>query len=212
MTNVHQCVLTHDDARHRKIIHDATMVVTDSTILQRVVAWRAGIRFEAPLRGAELMLEVCRQSEARNLPIALVGGRDGEALARLTARLSKDFPRLTIAYACSPPFRPLSEEEERTMITEIANSGARICFVGLGCPKQERWMAKHTSEIDAMLIGVGAAFDANAGVVRSSPPWVHRAGFDWLYRLVTEPRRLWRRYLTTSPRFLWLLLTERRTR
>jgi N-acetylglucosaminyldiphosphoundecaprenol N-acetyl-beta-D-mannosaminyltransferase len=211
VSNVHQCVLAHDDALHRQIVCGAAMVVSDSTILQRAVAWRLGIHIHPPLRGAELMLEICREAEARGIPIALVGGRNPDALTRLIRRLSEDFPRLTVAHAHSPAFGPADEADERAKITALRVSGARIVFVGLGCPKQERWMAKHSPSIDAALIGVGAAFDANAGIVKSSPRWVHSAGLDWLHRLASEPRRLWRRYLTTSPRFLWLLLTERRS-
>jgi N-acetylglucosaminyldiphosphoundecaprenol N-acetyl-beta-D-mannosaminyltransferase len=211
VANVHQCVLAHDDVLHRQIIRGAAMVVSDSTILQRAVAWRLGIPFRPPLRGAELMLEICQQAEAHGIPVALIGGRDTAVLARLIHRLSEDFPRLSIAHAHSPPFGPVDEADERSTIAAIRASEARIVFVGLGCPKQERWMAKHSPGIDAALIGVGAAFDANAGLVRNAPRWVHSAGFDWLHRLASEPRRLWRRYLTTSPRFLWLLLTERRS-
>src|SRR5690606_21160567 len=99
-------------------------------------------------------------------------------------------------------------EEDGKLVEALRASGALLVFVGLGCPKQEIWMADHSAQLDAMLIGVGAAFDFNAGIIEPAPRWVHQAGFEWLYRLLREPRRLWRRYLVTSPRFLWLLLCD----
>jgi N-acetylglucosaminyldiphosphoundecaprenol N-acetyl-beta-D-mannosaminyltransferase len=208
VANVQPCVLVHDDPHFRRQVNAARLVLTDSTILQRVVALRLGLPFRAPRRGAELMLDICRQAAAANLPIALIGGRDPAALDTLCESLTRQFPDLAIAHAWSPPFRALTAAENASMRAALNASGARICFVGLGCPRQETWMATHSTALDALLTGVGAAFDVNAGLVRRSPLWVHRAGFDWLYRLASEPRRLWRRYLTTSPRFLALLWQE----
>lgn len=208
VTNVHQCVLVHDDAAFRARVNAASLVISDSTVLQRVVASQLNLPFVPPLRGAELMLEICRRAEAEGMPIALIGGRTPAALEMLADQLQRSFPRLRIAYAFSPPFEPATADATRKMLDGIRLSSARICFVGLGCPKQENWMAEHTAQIAAMLIGVGAAFDINAGIVRSSPPWMHRVGLEWLYRLLAEPHRLWRRHLTTSPRFLWLVAKD----
>jgi N-acetylglucosaminyldiphosphoundecaprenol N-acetyl-beta-D-mannosaminyltransferase len=210
VANVHQCVLAHDDAAFRVRVNRAALVIADSTILQRAVALRTKLPFVPPLRGAELMREICCRAAAERVPIALVGGRDEAALDVLCDRLESEFPNLRIAFRRSPPYRPPTPNEEQSLLAGIRSSGARICFVGLGCPKQENWMAAHTGRIDAMLIGVGAAFDVNAGLARPSPPWVHRAGFEWLHRLLCEPRRLWRRYASTSPRFLWLLWRDAR--
>ena len=208
VANVHQCVLVHDNPAFRERVNAASMVVTDSTILQLAVSGRTGVRLPPPLRGAELMLELCRCAERDSVPIALIGGRDEAALDALCDRLARDYPGLDIAYRWSPPFRELTDREARSMRDAIRRTGARAVSIGIGCPKQEIWMSNLTNELDAMLIGVGAAFDQNAGIVRGSPPWVHRSGLEWLYRLLAEPSRLWRRYLTTSPRFIWLLAID----
>lgn len=208
VTNVHQCVLAHDDPGFRALINAADLVIPDSTVLRRSIALRHRRRVPDALRGAELMLELCRSAERDNVPIGLVGGRTLEVLRRLEQSLRERFPSLDIAFSHSPHFRDPSDAERVDLISALRRSRARLVFVGLGCPKQERWMATHTGELDAFLIGVGAAFDFNAGEVTPSPAWVHKAGFEWLYRLAKEPRRLWRRYLTTSPRFLALVLMD----
>jgi N-acetylglucosaminyldiphosphoundecaprenol N-acetyl-beta-D-mannosaminyltransferase len=160
------------------------------------------------MKGADIMLELCHRAAAANIPIALIGGRDDGVLQTLAANLSAQFPALRIAFSFSPPFRTPTSEEDEDLVRNISSFGAALIFVGLGCPKQERWMASHVKRVGAMMIGVGAAFDFNAGIVRPSPAWVHRTGFEWLYRLASEPRRLWKRYLTTSPRFIWLLFKD----
>jgi len=205
VTNVHQCVLVHDDAEFRTLVNRATFVIPDSVILQRARSLRYGKPFRPTMKGADMMLELCRRAAAADVPIALIGGRDDGVLDTLAANLKAQIPALRIAFSFSPPFRAPTPQEDEDLVRNIAASGASLVFVGLGCPKQERWMASHVKRVDAMMIGVGAAFDFNAGIVRPSPAWVHRHGLEWLYRLASEPRRLWKRYLTTSPRFIWLL-------
>lgn len=205
VTNVHQCILVHDDREFRSIVNDATFVIPDSVILQKARSLHYGVPFQPTLKGADMMLALCGLAETQRVPIALIGGSDDTVLADLSRELLRKFPDLSISFAYSPPFRTMSPKEDEHLTQEIRQSGAKLIFVGLGCPKQELWMAAHCLRLDAMMIGVGAAFDFNAGVVRPSPEWVHRAGLEWLYRLASEPRRLWRRYLTTSPRFIWLM-------
>lgn len=208
VTNVHQCVLVHDDPVFREKVNAATYVIPDSVILQRARSLRHRVPFISTMRGADIMLALCARAADAGIKVALVGGRDDVVLGELGRRLHARHPRLEIAYSVSPPFRTLSPEEDTAMTEALSASGAALVFVGLGCPKQERWMADHENRIDAIMIGVGAAFDFNAGVVKPSPVWVHKAGLEWLYRLISEPRRLWRRYLTTSPRFIWLLVRD----
>ncbi|MBL8576242.1 MAG: WecB/TagA/CpsF family glycosyltransferase [Mesorhizobium sp.] len=208
VTNVHQCVLVHDDEEFRTLVNRATLVIPDSVILQRARSLRHGVPFSATMKGADIMLELCRRAATANVPIALIGGRDDSVLETLAANLTEQFPALRIAFSFSPPFRAPTHQEDEELVRYIAASDASLVFVGLGCPKQERWMASHVKRVGAMMIGVGAAFDFNAGIVRPSPAWVHRYGFEWLYRLASEPRRLWKRYLTTSPRFIWLLVKD----
>lgn len=208
VANVHMCVLAHDDPVFRDVVNGARYVIPDSTILQRARSLRHGAAPIPTLRGAEMMLDLAVMAARRGVRIGLVGGRDEVALALLIERLKQLDPAIDIAYAYSPPFRALTEAEDAAMVADIRASNARLIFVGLGCPKQERWMAAHVDRIPVAMIGVGAAFDFNAGIVAASPEWVHKAGLEWLYRLTQEPKRLWRRYLSTSPRFVWLLLTD----
>lgn len=215
IANVHQCVLAHDDISFREVVNAAAYVIPDSVILERARSLRHGVPFLRPLLGADLMLALCERAAEAGVPAALIGGRTEDALTLLREKLLARFPKLKIVFAWSPPFRPLSEAENEEMVAGLGASGARLVFVGLGCPKQERFMAAHSKRISAFMIGVGAAFDENAGVTKSSPPWVHKHGFEWLWRLLREPRRLWRRYLLLVPRFVWLLAMEsmgRRTR
>jgi N-acetylglucosaminyldiphosphoundecaprenol N-acetyl-beta-D-mannosaminyltransferase len=206
VTNVHQCMLVHEDADFRDLVNGADFTITDSVILQRSRVLLHKVPLLPVLRGADLMKLLCARAARLDVPVALVGGRDDDVLADLRTRLGEAFPALKIVYVHAPPFRPASMEVDKDLVGQIKQSGARIVFVGLGCPKQEMWMAAHWPHLNAMLIGVGAAFDTNSGLVPAAPAFVHWLGFEWLYRLVCEPRRLWRRYLTSSPRFVRLLV------
>ncbi|MBI2225482.1 MAG: WecB/TagA/CpsF family glycosyltransferase, partial [Betaproteobacteria bacterium] len=129
------------------------------------------------------------------------GGTDA-TLTLLSARLRAAFPGLRIAGTYSPPFRPLTLEEDAEDVARINDSGAGAVFVGLGCPKQETWMAAHRGRIRAVMFGVGAAFEFHAGVINRAPLWMQRWGLEWLHRLCSEPRRLWKRYLVTNTLFI----------
>jgi N-acetylglucosaminyldiphosphoundecaprenol N-acetyl-beta-D-mannosaminyltransferase len=137
--------------------------------------------------------------------VGLYGGTP-EVLEVLRSRLLERFPRLQLRFSHSPPFRALSPDEDAAVVDAIAASGVGVLFVGLGCPKQERWMAAHREALPCALVGVGAAFDFLAGAKPQAPAWVQRAGLEWLFRLVCEPRRLWRRYLVGNARFLYHFL------
>ncbi len=200
--NVHQTMLAHDDPAFAEVVNGAALVITDSRILHRSVARLHALPMGSTMRGAELMVELCRRCAQTGVPVALVGGHDDLQLAELSRRLLAECPGLDIRYMIAPPFGPIGVAQEQEMIAAIGSSGARLVFVGLGCPKQERWMARHTRDIPAMLIVVGAAFDFNSGRTRKSPRWVHAAGLEWAWRLVAEPRRLWRRHAFGSTRFL----------
>lgn len=209
--NVHQCILAYDDAAFAAIVRGADKVISDSTVLQRFVALKYGLPPMQALRGDLLTLAICRKAAATGVSVALVGGKNDKVLARLVLALQKECPGLDIAYAHSPPFDEPTQQQESKMLAELRNSHAGILLIGLGCPKQERWMAHYAERLHMMMIGVGAAFDFISGEVKTSPSWMHGAGLEWLHRLISEPRRLWRRYLATSPRFLWLFLTRERT-
>jgi N-acetylglucosaminyldiphosphoundecaprenol N-acetyl-beta-D-mannosaminyltransferase len=200
VANVHVVMEAFGDPELRRAINGSDRVTPDGVPL--VWALRLlGVRSARRVYGPTLTLEVCRRAEAQGIPVGFYGGSP-RVLEDLQAALRRRFPRLQVAFACSPPFRRLDENEEREMTAAIEASGARILFVGLGCPKQERWMARQRERLSCVTIGVGAAFDFLAGAKRQAPVWMQRAGLEWLFRLASEPHRLWRRYLVQNPRFV----------
>ena len=197
---------THDDPEYRGIVNGADLVTADGVPL--VWALRLlGVAHAARVYGPQLTPVLCKRAAEAGVPIGFYGGSD-DALERMIARLRSRYPSLQIAYAWSPPFRALSADEVAAAVEEINSSGARILFVGLGCPKQERWMAQHKGMVDAVMLGVGAAFDFLAGHKPQAPRWIQNAGLEWLFRLLTEPKRLWWRYLYHNPRFLMLFAAQ----
>ena len=180
----------------------ATLAVPDGMPL--VWALRAlGHSGATRVYGPDLMLSFCARAAVEGTPMYLYGGRTPGALAQLEQRLCRRFPGLRVVGRHSPPFHELSDEEERRAIADIEASGAQVVWVGIGQPKQERWMARVRPLLSApMLVGVGAAFDFHAGLVPQAPAWMQRRGLEWAYRLAREPRRLWRRYARYNPRFL----------
>lgn len=153
--------------------------------------------------GPDLMAHFCARAARRGIPMYLYGGRDASARELLTRRLHERFPGIQIVGGNSPPFRPLTHEEDRRALDDIEASGAQVVWVGTGQPLQEQWMHRVRADLSApLLVGVGAAFDFHAGLVRQAPPWMQRNGLEWTYRLFREPRRLWRRYARYNPRFV----------
>ncbi|MGH9914996.1 MAG: WecB/TagA/CpsF family glycosyltransferase [Pyrinomonadaceae bacterium] len=201
ISNVHMVMEAFDDAAFRDVVNKADLVTPDGMPL----VWGLkllGIKDAQRVYGPDLMPVVCARAESLKIPIGLYGGTD-QVVAMLSRRLKKDFPELEIAYAFSPPFRQLTKEEDAQIIKEVIASRAKILFVGIGCVKQERWMHEHRDKIPAVMLGVGAAFDFIAEVKPQAPAWLQKLGLEWLFRLSTEPKRLWRRYLYHNPRFLY---------
>ncbi len=192
----------HDDPTTMRAVLGATLAVPDGQPL--VWALRLlGHSRATRVYGPDLMAYYCAHAAGTGTPIYLYGGRSEQALELLTERLRERFPGLRIAGGWSPPFRPLTTEEQGQVIERIDSSGAQVVWVGTGQPKQELWMREMRPLLAApLLVGVGAAFDFHAGIVSQAPAWIQRNGLEWLYRLTREPRRLWRRYLTQNPRFL----------
>lgn len=129
-------------------------------------------------------------------------------LESLIQAMQVQYEDLKVAFSLSPPFRVIAPEEDESIIEQINSSNTRILFVGLGCPKQEIWMAEHCGKVNAVMIGVGAAFDFHSGLKPQAPVWMQKIGLEWLFRLATEPRRLWKRYLYHNPRFLILAVAD----
>ena len=191
-----------EDADTRAAVLGATLAVPDGMPL--VWALRAlGHARATRVYGPDLMAAFCARAARAGTPMYLYGGRTEEALELLRERLCERFPGVRIVGGFWPPFRELTSEEEQRVIADIEASGAAVVWVGTGQPKQERWMARMRPRLSpALLVGVGAAFDFHAGLVRQAPRWMQRAGLEWAYRLWREPRRLWRRYARHNPRFV----------
>src|SRR5262245_22786284 len=199
LCNVHSVVTARRDLDFGRIIAAADLVAPDGA----PVAWclrRRGFPRQQRLGGPDLMWRCCHRAAAEGLPIFLYGA-DSVTLDRLATRLASAFPGLKLAGLYAPPYRALSREEDSQVTRQIEASGARIVLVALGCPKQETWMAVHRGNVSAVMIGVGAAFDFHSGAVQRAPRWMQEAGLEWLYRLLAEPGRLWRRYLVTNTLF-----------
>lgn len=200
--NVHVVMTAYWQARYQKIINSAAIVTPDGMPL--VWALRLlGVAGQPRVYGPDLMLVLCEKAATVGIPIYLYGGTEA-VLAKLRTNLQARFPKLVISGTHSPPFRPLTLEEETSDINRIHDSGAAIVLVGLGCPKQEEWMARQQGLLQAAMVGVGAAFSFHSGEVSQSPRWMMNLGLEWLYRFATEPRRLWRRYLVNNPAFVVL--------
>jgi N-acetylglucosaminyldiphosphoundecaprenol N-acetyl-beta-D-mannosaminyltransferase len=166
-----------------------------------------GIRSASRVYGPDLTPLVLQEAASKAVPVGFYGASP-EVLNRLLETVRARFPGLPIAYSYSPPFRALTPEEDERIVQEINDSGARIIFVGLNTPKQDLWMAQHRDRVRAVMLGVGAAFDFVAGTKPQAPRWMMAAGLEWCFRLCTEPRRLWKRYLRHNPRFLTLFTLQ----
>jgi N-acetylglucosaminyldiphosphoundecaprenol N-acetyl-beta-D-mannosaminyltransferase len=199
---VHLVMVAQEDAETRAAVLGATLAVPDGQPL--VWALRAlGHRDVSRVYGPDLMASYFARAAASGTKMYLYGGRHQAALMQLTLELRRRFEGVRIVGGYSPPYRPLTGEEEAWVIDDINRSGADVVWVGTGQPKQEIWMAAIRDRLDApLLVGVGAAFDFHAGLVPQAPSWMQRLGLEWTYRLAREPRRLWRRYARYNPRFL----------
>ena len=203
LRDVHGVILSQDDPTLRAIHNRAGLVTPDGMPL----VWLSklhGHRHVERVYGPDLMLALCEHSLARGYRHYLYGSSEA-VLAKLQANLTAAFPGLDIVGAYSPPFRQLTPEEDDAVVAMLNAAAPDIIWVGLSTPKQERWMAAHVDRLQApALMGVGAAFDFHAGMKPQAPRWMQRSGLEWLFRLATEPSRLWKRYLIYSPRFVYL--------
>ena len=201
ITGVHGVMESQSDPEVRAIHNRAGLVTPDGMPL--VWASRlAGQRHVRRVYGPDLMLAACRRSLETGWRHFLYGGAEGVP-ELLATRLADRFPGLEITGAFAPPFRPLTDAEDEEIVQRINAARPDIVWVGLSTPKQERWMASHLGRLEApVMVGVGAAFDFHAGLKRQAPKWIQGTGLEWLFRLITEPRRLWRRYLRNNPVFL----------
>jgi N-acetylglucosaminyldiphosphoundecaprenol N-acetyl-beta-D-mannosaminyltransferase len=200
--NVHTVMASAEDPQLRSALLDSSLNVPDGQPL----VWALnllGHSLDDRVYGPELMARSCARAMDSGQRMYLYGGRNQGALVQLALNLRQRYPGVRIVGGYSPPHRPLSPEERAAVTKEINDSRADVVWVGIGVPKQEKWMAEMREDLKApVLIGVGAAFDFHAGLVPQAPPWLQESGLEWAYRLAHEPRRLWRRYTRYNPRFV----------
>ena len=202
ITGVHGVSEAQKDPAFREILNRAFLNTPDGVPTVWMGRWQ-GFHEMGRVYGPDLMLKVCELSVKRGFTHFLYGGGPGVA-QELQQRLEARFPGLKIVGAYSPPFRSLTTDEETELSSLVSTLKPDVFWVGLSTPKQERFMADFWKKLDATLFfGVGAAFDFHAGRIQQAPAWMQRAGLEWLFRLLMEPRRLWRRYLKNNPLFVW---------
>ena len=198
----HTVMACAEDPALRAAVLGSTLTVPDGQPL----VWALGAlghHLDDRVYGPELMARACERAAATGTRMFLYGGRNQGALVQLTYNLRTRYPGLRIVGGYAPPFRELTADEEAAVVREIDASGADVVWVGIGVPKQEKWMARMRPVLRApVLIGVGAAFDFHAGLIPQAPAAMQRLGLEWAFRFAAEPRRLWRRYLRYNPRFV----------
>lgn len=206
VANVHVCMEAYDSTEYQQIINNAALVIPDGMPLvwaQKIL----GVKGAGRVRGPDLMLELCAIAERKKIKIGLYGGSD-VSLQKLKSCLAFLFPSLDVVISISPPFRWLTEEEDTFYLKKINDAGVDILFVGLGCPKQEKWMFSNRGRLKCVAVGVGAAFDFISGEKKIAPEWMQKMGLEWVFRLLCEPKRLWKRYAKHNPRFLILFVWQ----
>jgi len=210
VANTHVVMESRQNHILGEAVRKADMVIPDGMPLV-VVGRMRGFPLKRRADGPGLLVEALKQSGQRGWRHYFYGGTP-ELLAAMQARIAAEFPGVQVAGAFAPPFRPLTEEEDRQVVEAINAAHPDIVWVGLGCPKQERWMLEHAPKLNVpVMFGVGLAFDLLAGTKKRAPGWMCNTGLEWLYRLLQEPRRLWKRYFLYNPWFVWLVLLEQVT-
>jgi N-acetylglucosaminyldiphosphoundecaprenol N-acetyl-beta-D-mannosaminyltransferase len=191
----------HEEVDFRETLAQADLVTPDGMPLVWLLR-RQGFPAQERVCGPDMTIHLCRAAAEQGLKVGFYGGKP-DVLEALVLRLRQQFPALLVAYAFSPPFRPMEGGEDQVQVDTIRAAGVQLLFVGLGCPKQERWIAAHKPSIRAVMLGVGAAFDFHAGAIKRAPSWIQRLGMEWLYRMGAEPRRLAKRAFQYFPLFVW---------
>jgi N-acetylglucosaminyldiphosphoundecaprenol N-acetyl-beta-D-mannosaminyltransferase len=203
VANVHMTIEAHWDPKFAELVNQADLVTPDGMPLAKAMRLLYGISQER-VAGMDLLPDLLEEAEKKNLSLFFYGGTK-EMLDKTQEYVQSNYPLLKSHEYFSPPFRNLNEEEESEIIQRINDFGANLVFVVLGCPKQEKWMASMKGRVNACMIGIGGALPVMIGMQKRAPKWMQRASLEWLYRLIQEPRRLFKRYFVTNSLFLILL-------
>lgn len=206
VANVHMLVETYKDPGFKTIVDGADIVTPDGMPLVWALKLLYGIKQDR-IAGMDILPALLAKAETTGLPVYFYGGTP-EMLQSTQTYIQSKYPDLILAGLYSPPFRKLTADEETDIVKKINASGARMVFVVLGCPKQERWMALMKPYINACMVGIGGALPVIVGLQKRAPLWMQKSGLEWLYRFFQEPRRLFKRYFTTNSIFIWLLLKK----
>lgn len=210
VSNVHTTVMSYENEHYRKIQNGAAMALPDGAPLSGYSRIK-GFKEAKRVTGPDLMVEIFKISHQRGYRHFFYGSTQS-TLDAMKAVIDKDYPDMIVAGMYSPPFRKLSDEEDEEIIKMINDSRPDFIWVGLGAPKQEEWMHAHMGRLNAVTIGVGAGFDYLAGYIKRAP-WIMQVLYmEWLYRLVQDPRRLWKRYVTTNVKFLKYIFKEEKNK
>ncbi|GAB4131260.1 MAG: WecB/TagA/CpsF family glycosyltransferase [Raineya sp.] len=205
--NAHMTIEAHQNPQFATQVNQAGFVFADGVPLRWALRWLYGIKQER-IAGMDFMESIVSWASQNHLKIFLYGSTD-EVLKAIAQRINQEYASDILVGSISPPFRPLSEEEQNKMIEQINGSGANLVLVALGCPKQEAWMATYSHQIQAVCLGVGGAFPVFAKMQSRAPMFLQKFGLEWLYRLYQEPKRLWKRYFFTNSLFVYLLLKQK---
>lgn len=204
--NVHMAIEAHWSPAFAEMVNRADIVAPDGMPLVKAFRWLHGVAQER-VAGMDMMPTLLAECAAQGLSVYFFGTTD-ETLQAIGRRIGREHPQLKVAGLFSPPFGSLNAANNMAYVRQINDSGANLVMVVLGCPKQENWMAQHSRHINAVLLGVGGAVDVYAGVRRRAPAWMQRLALEWLYRLLQEPRRMFRRYFVTNSLYIWLLAKQ----
>ena len=201
VSNVHTTVTSYEDASYCAVQNGGLMAIPDGGPLS-TVGRRRGCKNMARTTGPSLMGEIFKISAKKWYRHYFYGSKQ-ETLELLEKKLKENYPGIKIAGMYSPPFRPLTEEEDKAVIERINEANPDFVWIGLGAPKQEKWMAAHQGKIDGLMLGVGAGFDYYAENIKRAPMWMQKHNLEWVYRLVQDPKRLFKRYWSTNTKFIW---------
>lgn len=204
----HGLITAVQDPVFMQSLNTIQLIVPDG----QAIRWALNSLFNAGLKdrvyGPTLTLHVLKAADEREMRVYLFGSTEA-TVKRFAEFIRHNYPRVAVCGVQADRFRDATPEEDAADIHTINQSGANIILVGRGCPRQEKWVAAHLGKINAAMLAVGAAFDFHAGLMPQAPRWVQDAGFEWLFRLIQEPRRLWKRYLFTNPIFIYLFLKHK---
>lgn len=208
VANVHTTVTAFEDAEYKNIQNGGIMAIPDGGPLSSV-GQKRGFKNMERTTGPSLMGEIFKTSVTKGYRHYFYGSTE-KTLEKLYAVLTDAYPGIQITGMYSPPFRPMTEDEDKALVDRLNEIKPDFIWVGLGAPKQERWMAAHQGRVEGLMIGVGAGFDYYAGNIERAPEWMQKTNLEWFYRLIQDPGRLFRRYWHTNTKFIWHAIIRRK--